>query len=493
MPDTVSLVPKLLEGGRKAAFTALAGLAILETGAQLASVWSIRQVIDTAGDQPFRFALLAGAFGALGAAYWGRSVLAEAIGQGYVNDVRTALARQSIESALGRGRLGTVSVRMSADLLSLKNWADLGVSGGISGALTLSAGLASAGFALGPDGVIAAGAGPALSLLMAALLTYPLSRAIRLRRGARGLLSARTGDSVLAARVAATYAAFRRFTAPVRRAGRKVAKASVREQALVQLLKASSLLTVPLGVCLQVVWPGAELTASGWAGLLFALGLCASGTLALTTAFGAYLEQRIARRKLLDLETQARDAPRSGPMGQTRLRPNAAGAALRIDGVEVLAASQQLDMWRSEAAEWIPRLRRGEEGIELGGLRADRVAARDWARRLAIVSPELPILRGMLTDVLAAQSSPRSDRISECLSVVGLKAADLEAIGLIDPYKDEIGEPVLARLRLARAIIHRPLVIVLDEAALFHDRELRRRLSLWAERSGTGVIRLEPD
>lgn len=493
MPDTSTRIPKLLEGGRKAAFSALAALAAIEAGCQFASVWTIRQVVDGAVDQPFKIALLAGTFGTLGLAFWARSVLAEAIGQGYVNDVRTALARQSIESALGRGRLGTVSVRMSADLLSLKNWADLGVCGGISGALTLAAGLAAAGLALGAGGVVAASAGPVVSLILAAVLTYPLSRAIRLRRRARGLLSARTGDGVLSARVAATYSAFKRFIGPVRRAGKKVADASIREQAIVQLLKASAVLTVPLGVCLQALAPDGTPDAASWAALLFALGLCAAGTLSLSTAFAAFLEQRIARSKLVELEAQAQSAPRAAPDGQTRLRPSSAGAALRIDGVEILTAGQQLDMWRSEASAWLGRLRRGEDGVEIGGLRAQSIAARDWARRIAVVSAELPILRGMLTDVLAAQTAARQDRVVDCLAVVGLSADQRELSGLIDPYKDDVGEPILARLRLARALLHRPLIVTIDEASLFYDRELRRRIALWAERTGAGLIWLEPD
>lgn len=493
MTSASTRFPNLFEGGRKAAFSALALLAAVEAGSQFASVWTIRNVIDASGDEPLKLALLAGTFGTLGLAYWARSVLAEAIGQGYVNDVRTALARQAIESALGRGRLGTVSVRMSADLLSLKNWADLGVCGGISGSLTLAAGLASAGWTLGPGGFVAASAGPAFSLILAAVLSYPLNRAIRLRRRARGLLSARTGDSVLSARVAATYNAFKRFIGPVRRAGKKVADASIREQAVVQLLKASALLTVPLGVCLQVLAPGGAPAGANWAALLFALGLCAAGTLSLSTAFGAFLEQRIARGKLLELEAQAQAAPRAAPNGQTRLRPSGAGAALRIDGVEIVAAGQHLEMWRSEASAWLGRVRSGDEGVEVSGTRAQLIAARDWARRIAVVSPDLPILRGMLTDVLAAQSEPRPDRMVECLAVAGLSPDQHELNSLIDPYKDDVGEPILARLRLARALVHRPLVVIVDEASLFYDRELRRRVEVWAERTGTSRVWIEPD
>ncbi len=485
--------PGVFEGGRKAAFLALAALTITETGAQLGAATALRHAIS-AHHLPATSTLpwLACASGALALSFWGRSVLAEWIGQNYVNDIRAGLAKQSVKSALGRGRLGTIAVRMSADLNALKNWADIGICGGVSGLLTLAAGIVSAGQSAGYAGLIAASAGPSVTALLAALLARPLYRAIRRRRSARGLLSAKTGDGALSARVAAAFSAYQKFVRPIRRSGQKLAAASVHEQVIVKLLEASAIFTAPLGIAILIIAAGeTQPAAAGWAGMLFALGFCAAGSAALVRSFEAILEQVIARRKLHDLGSQAQAAPSLAPAGENRLAADAR-EGLFVDGAELLAVGEQRTVPRASASDLLDRVMRGADGVKFGALDAASVSSRDWSRRIACVTPSIPLPRGYLAEVLAARRRPKASQIDACLAIAGLDRQRDGLAGMIDPWKSAISAPVRARLQLARALVHQPSVLILDDAWLFNDAPLQDRLSRWCREHDVSLLIVSP-
>lgn len=491
--EPASDFPPFLGPGRRWMFLLLLLVALAEALAQVGTGRALTAVIDHGEIVLPSVFLLGAAFCVLGGLIWARSLAAEWIGQDYVNDVRSGLARQAVRSALGRGRLGTISTRMSADLAALKNWSDAGICGGVTGIMTLLAGWASAFLLAGPEGFLSSLIGPALSLALVALLWQPLAARIRLRRAARGLLSARTGDAVFAARTAAVFAAMRRFVGPIRKAGVRVARASVRTVSLAQVLKASAVLTLPAGVVgfLYLRSPAPTLTAAEWGGLIYALGLCSAGNGALMLAVEALLERRIAVRKLRDLDRQASEAPPLSPSGTIRLRPDTP-RSLWVDGIELARPGNVSVANRTEWPGISGRLMRGEPNIFLGGVEASEADARDWARRVAIVSESIPIPRGRLADAVATRRKPSKRALRKALITAGFDPEQTGLDPVIDTQRQMVDPPQLARLRLVRALLCLPDVIVIDDPWLLGDACLRASLDHWAKECCRAVVWLVP-
>jgi hypothetical protein len=487
--DAVSNFPPYLGGSRKAAFLLLLLVVVCETAAQVWTGYALTSVIRTSAASAWPVASLITAFSLLAILFWARGVAAEWIGQNYVNDVRAGLARQAVRSALGRGRLGTITARMSADLAALKNWSDAGVCGACAGMLTLVAGLVSVRMNVGVNGLLSCLAGPVVSLLLVLAFWRALGSRIRRRRAARGLLSARTGDAVFAARTAGVYSATEYFVRPIRRAGSRLAEISVRTLSLVQLLRASSTVTVPAGILLFVFLGqgGYAVPASAWGGLIYSLGLCTSGVALLLLAVEALIERRIAMRKLRELDAQATEAPALAPGGDVRI-PRKPVLPLSIDGRIVAGPGDVAELSRAGFPGLPLRLMQGGEGVRLGELSSGLIDPRDWARRVAVVSEYVPLARGGLSVVVRARGRPTRRQIRDALCLAGI---DPDASGLpsvIDPQRHTIEPGLMARLRLARGLVAGPHALVIDEPWLAADLELKQRLSDWAQKTGSAVI-----
>ncbi len=493
MPDpksgAVSNFPPYLEGGRKAAFLLLLLFVLLETAAQVWTGYALTSVIRSPAETALPFANLVLAFSLLAAFFWARGVTAEWIGQDYVNSVRSGLARQAVRSALGRGRLGTITARMSADLAALKNWSDAGICGAITGLLTLSAGLVSAWMNAGVEGLMSSLVGPAVSLLLVVVFWTALRSRIRHRRAARGLLSARTGDAVFAARTAAVYSASESFARPIRRAGKRLVDISVKTLSVVQLLRASSTVTVPGGVLLFIFLGegGREVPASAWGGLIYSLGLCTAGVAILVLAAEALIERRIALRKLRDLDTQANEAPALAPGGDVRI-PRMPVLPLSIDGRTLARPGEVAQLSRSDFPGLSMRLMQGGEGVVLGELPSSRADPRDWARRVSIVTESIPLPRGGLNDVVRSRGRPTRRQIKEGMRLAGIDPDDAGLPSVIDPQRHMIEPIVMSRLRLVRGLVAGPHALIIDEPWLAADEDLKGRLQEWARESGRAVV-----
>jgi ABC-type multidrug transport system fused ATPase/permease subunit len=493
MPDqkreTVSNFPHYLGGGRKAAFLLLLLLVILETATQVWAGHALTSVIRSSSAIGWPLAILVLAFSLLSGLFWARATTAEWIGQDYVNDVRSGLARQAVRSALGRGRLGTITARMSADLAALKNWSDAGICGAISGFLTLAAGLVAALMNAGVHGLMSCLVGPAISLLLVLVCWSLLRSRIRQRRAARGLLSARTGDAVFAARTAAVYSATEYFARPIRRAGTRLAQISVKTLSLVQLLSASSTITVPAGVILFVFLGegGGAVAASAWGGLIYSLGLCSAGVALLVLAVEALIERQVAMQKLHELDVQAQEAPALSPDGEVRIPPTPV-LPLSIDGHILARPGEAQHRSRSDFPELTVRLMRGDEGIRLGGISSCEADPRDWSRRVAVITESIPLPRGGIRTVVRSRGRPSRRQIKDALRLAGIDPAAADISSVIDPQRQIIDPGFLSRLRLARGLISSPHALVIDEPWLTADESLKRRLSDWAEASGRAVL-----
>ena len=487
--DAVSNFPPYFGGGRKAAFGLLLLFVVLETAAQVWTGYALTSVIRSPAGTPWPIATLILAFSSLAALFWARGVTAEWIGQDYVNDVRSGLAQQAVRSALGRGRLGTITARMSADLAALKNWSDAGICGAITGLLTLAAGLVSAWMNAGVEGLMSSLVGPAASLLLVVVFWAPLRSCVRQRRAARGLLSARTGDAVFAARTAAAYSASEGFARPIRRAGKRLVDISMKTLSVVQLLRASSTVTVPGGILLFVFLgeDGRDVPASAWGGLIYSLGLCTSGVAILVLAVEALIERRIALRKLRELDTQAHEAPVLAPGGDVRI-PRKPVLPLSIDGRTLARPGEVAHLSRSDFPGLAMRLMQGGEGVMLGELSSSRADPRDWARRVSIVTESIPLPRGGINAVVRSRGRPTSQQIKQGMRLAGIDPDDTGLPSVIDPQRHLIEPNVMSRLRLVRGIVAGPHALIIDEPWLATDEDLKRRLQKWARESGRAVV-----
>lgn len=467
------LLPGVLQGGRRAAFVVLCLLAAGEASAHVAMSAGLRTLLQ--GAAPGGAVWLGFASLAAGGLFWARGVAAERFGQAYVQALRQVLSRQAVRASQRRMRLGAVSVRMTSDLNAMKDWADKGLCGVAVGLFGLCGALGAAWVAAGLPGLLAALVGPLLALLTALLLARPLVRAVRARRKARGRLSAVTGDLAVAARAYGAYGAEHRAAAKVARAGARLAAASVAEARLHQALLLPALLGVPLGIA-GLAWlaaPGAA--GAGWAGLLFALSLCAAAISTLTRAFLAGAERGVALARLRGLLREAAAAPQAAPQGRVRLPPGP-GVGLVVDGAEIAAAGAIRSLTPEELAPWRERLRSGGEGVEIDGRAAPQFAAVDWARRVALCAPDLPLPRGRLAQALAAKRHPSPERAGAALRRAGLDAASPLLSGTLEFPPSAIE----ARLRLARALAHRPRLLLIDDPWIVQDAVLLQRLRKWA-------------
>lgn len=484
MPGEALRIPGLLEGRRKWRFRLLLAFTAGEVTAQVAATGALKALLVGATGGVSAAALLVATGLAAAGFGWARNVMGEQFGLDYVNDIRKRLARQAIAvaSSGGSGRFGTIAIRMTGDLTALKDWANIGVCGGMAGLLGLVGAVCAALWTAGASGLVAALIGPALALVLCALLVRRLHGEVRERRRQKGRLSARIGDMLLGASASAAYGSQARAIRSVDLAGRAALDAQTRQVAVSSILQLPAMLTLPFGAAAAVLMTLAGLQptggVAGWAALLFALSLASLATSLLVGAVIQFVERRIARAKLEELMEMARELPPTAPQGDKRLRAGP-GAALSVEDQLIVAAGDGVCLPRLFAEPLLDAILRGEPGVTLDGVAADRVYPIDWARRVAYAGPRRGLTRDRLSLALAARRRADPEALAEALAVAGLPAEWLAEDRLIDPQSPQLTAWSLARLRLARALAHRPRVLIIDDPWLSEDEALMRRVRDW--------------
>ncbi len=488
-------IPPLLDASRHRAFAFLIIIAIGEVVAQVAATGALKALLVGATDGREAVLLLVTTGLAAAIFNWGRDVMGERLGLDYANHVRRVLGRQAlaVASCGGPGRFGTIAIRMTGDLSALKDWARGGVCGGIAGTLGLIGAVIAAWWTAGLAGLSATMVGPVLSILAGTLLVARLHGEVRERRKHKGRLSARIGDMLLGASASAAYASERRAIGTMDRAARDALSAQTRQVAAASLMKLPALLTLPLGAATAVVLQGYGLSptggVAGWAALLFALSLASLASSQLMGALIHFIERRIAMAKLEDLAGQGNDMPPASPAGDIRLKTGK-GVALSWKGEVIVPAGGHLIVARRTAADWLEQVLFARDCVRVDGLSASEVRDIDWARRIAYAGPARGLVRGPLDLVLAARRrAPRED-IHAALNLAGLPERWVDENPVIDPQSPGMGESVLARLRLARALAHRPRLLILDDPWLAEDVSLMSRVRNWCRQAGVSLIEI---
>lgn len=491
-------LPRLMQGSRRAGLWVLLAVTCAEVATHMLAAGLLKALLTGhLATEIAAGALLGAGFLAVWAR-WGRDVAGERIGLDYANDVRVALGAHAIAVAgrAGRGRFGTLAVRMTGDLAALKDWVSQGVCGGVAGAMALAGAVGAAALTTGWAGLVAALAGPVLGLLMACILFIPLLRAITRLRSLRGRLSAKIGDLLFAAPATARYGTQRSALKGLDRRGRALAKEQVHLARLSALLHAPAGLCIPLGAAVAVGLAQAGFDplggAPGWAALLFSLSLASLSLAQMARALVHALERRVAARRLDALLREAARLSPLGPVGEDRLPPGP-GLALSVDGVSIVPAGGVSVLPRRLAEPLLRDILDAGPGVSVDGQAAHTFWHQDWARRVAYAGPLIPLARGRLSRILGARRPADPERLPDVLRLVGLPEVWAQSDPLIDPFSGHLGEAVLARLRLARALMHRPRLVMVDDPWLSGDRVLMERLTAFAEDSDISLLIMGPD
>ena len=486
-------LPGLMEGGRKTALLYLMGLSLGEVLAQVAAAAALKSVLVGFSTGPLAATSLMITGLAAAVFAWGRTVFGERFGLSYVNDIRLQLARQAIAVAScgGPGQFGTIAIRMTGDLTAIKDWANKGICGGIAGCLGLIGGVFSAYIAAGYAGLITALAGPVLAILLLPLLYQGLQGRVRQRRKSKGRLSARIGHLLLSATPIAAYGAEQRAIRPIERVNRDVLSSTSHEVARSSLFQMPALLTLPLGAALAVILANYGLSptdgVAGWAALLFAFSLTALALSLIGNAIVQLAERNIALARLHDLMGQANATVPSAPTGSQRLPPGPA-LSLSVHGETLAQAGETVFMPRANFEAVLPVILQGDASVCVDNHKANQIASVDWARRVAYAGALRPLPRGRIEQVLAAKRVASASRMKRALTVAGLPSDLLEDKAVLDPSSPALSPGMKARLQLARALSHRPRLLLLDDAALAQDTAIMAHLITFCEAQGVTLI-----
>lgn len=487
-------LPRLIEGGRQRSFALLLGVSIVEVGAQVAAAGVLKALLVgvTSGTMAISLLIATGLGAALCA--WAREVMGERLGLDYVNHVRQALARHALTMAStgGPGRFGTIAIRMTGDLSALKDWASRGVCGGVAGLLGLAGAIYAAWWTAGWAGLAATLAGPVFAFCIGIGLTPLLLARIRQRRKQRGRLSAKIGDMLLGASAAVGYGAEARIIRPVDRAGREILEAQTRQVSVSSLMRLPVLLTLPVGAAVAVYLSGLGYSptggVAGWAALLFSLSLAGLAVSHLVGAVEQTVERRVAVAKLRDLLDVARASAQPKSDASMRLRTGP-GLSLKVSGRKIVGAGVQVEIYR-HAADWLEDVLSAAPTVCVGGKKASRIRAIDWPRRVAYAGPARGLHRGRLDDVLAAKRKAPAQAIVEALELVDLPGEWTEHPPMIDPQSPSFSESIQARLRLARALVHGPRILIIDDPWLTVDETLIKRVQAWCQTRPVSLIHI---
>ncbi len=495
------LMALLANGAARALLAAIAlvGLRVALAGSPAAAPW-----------------LAAGLAAGFGVSAWlqRRETLdAEALAQHYIAHVRLRLFDRlsglTPAETLRHSR-GGVLMRFVGDVQALRAWVGRGIAQGMVAATTLVllwALLVATDPRLGllALAALAAGAGAA------ALHWEALYAATALARRRQAAVAAYMQDRIAglgtlqaAGRARTERLRLRRLHLRLRRALQARADWRGRHRAVAALTGGTllAMLAWQGGTRLHAALPGGMTGGVLGSALLVLLMLPAVRTLA--QAADAWVAARVARARLT--EFLARAAPETGPpmaaapdpagdAGDAAdapvLRLEAPRLAGRVHGpVAEVAHGRRIALCgptgsgKSALLMLLAGLEAADTGcVRLGGERVDALPDDTRRRRLVLLSPDLPLLRGSIGDNLHYQSGGVARRtLDQALHLSGL-AALLPGLpaGLDTPVRDagmNLSHGQRRAVQLARALAARPAVLLIDDPAACLPGPVEDRLGM---------------
>ncbi|WP_207063297.1 ABC transporter ATP-binding protein [Motiliproteus sp. SC1-56] len=511
-------LPRILTGPRRWRFARLVANGLAQALVAVAMALLVKQFFDQAlnpnGSTSAWPPALLGALTLVGLSVtallrWRGHLDAERLGQGYVHAVRLHLFRHLTRvgpEGLRHFSGGAVMLRFVGDLSAIRNWVSLGLARLTVSGLTLGVSLlllAAVEPLVALAVVVAAGCACLLSLTLGPLLR---DRTRQVRR-ARGRLAANLNDRISHLNVIQAFGQQEREQRRFKRHSREVRDRLVERARVVGLLRGLTEASASLaGLCALLVGAGLVQQGSSTPGSVVAAMLISGLLTPRLQDLGRVYEYwngfLIAREKQLKL-LQTR--PPLAPAAATETATAAGGkpqAHLRLDNVHYAPAglkrvSSQVQQGskvailgpngagKSSLLRLIAGLVPPSKGsITLNDSCVEQITAEQGTRRFALVSPDLPLLRGSLRYNLTygIGSPPRDDcQLNETIDRCGL--AELVSRlprGLeqrISERQSGLSKGERARIALARALLAEPEVLLLDEADANLDAASRNALA----------------
>ena len=516
-------LPPVLSGRRRLRFAYLVTNGVAQAGVAVATALLVKngfdRLISPQAPLQLREAGLFAAGLSLAIAVgawlrWRGHLDAEHLGQGYVHALRLRLfrhiARIGAEGARQMSR-GAIVLRFVGDLTALRQWISYGLARlTVSGLATV---LAIAVLAVvEPVVALAVGIAVAVAAGLALAVGPQLRSTTRESRRRRGRLAAQLNDRVANIGVVEAFGQeakekrrFERLSTRLRHA--LIARASVigllraLSEASASFAGACALFAGALQVGLGLASPGAVVAAMVVAGLL------APRLQDLGRVYEYWNGALIAREKLEQMlalrpvgrrsTRRAGEALQPGPgrieLRGLRLKGLFRGLDATVEAGERIAVVGANGVGKSTLLRLIAGILHPDKGgVRLDGQDIRKCRWEEVRRAFAMVSPDLPLLRGTLRlNLTYGATDWTPEDLKRVIAALGLEALVDRLPAGIESRISESGGGLStgerARITLARALLSRPRVLLLDEADANLDDAARDALEAVVE-GFTGTV-----
>lgn len=428
---------------------------------------------------------------------------AERLGQGYVATVRdqlfASIAGAPI-SARRKSRFGVTITRMVTDLSAVRNWVRDGVArltvsviamGGALGAMAI----------IDPTIAVIAAAAVTLSFIVVMAVTRPMRRRVREVRRQRGRLAANVAEKALAAITVQQFDRIRTERRRIRRQSRQLTRSAVKLAWYSGLLRAMPDAILPL-VAASVV--GTSLLSSSGSATgelafsLLLIGLMASPLRGAMRAWDYRLSFLEARRRLLVVlalpqikkrskrPSIAINEPLALAVEELSLKGTLQGVSLNMPPGQVVALAGPSGAGKTTLLAIVAGLMGADSGrILVDGRPLNRVRLGALRAAVKLTSPVLPLLRGTVAENIAYGKHHGSEYLDAVAALCYLNGDEALPQGLntlVDEGGTNLSSGVVARIALARALVTKPAILLVDDPAFERDTRALEALRRIAER-----------